>query len=95
MPKEELQKKYIVIGGTIIINNQRKYFDPVEVCRLYKVNPRECHLWNSGDIRLVMTRISLPILRPRPDGIYTSPEQPITQEEALVYEPRKRKSKAD
>jgi hypothetical protein len=63
-------KKYIVIGGYIVSkkDNDRHYVGPMELIKLYGVDPKECILVNQEyDPRTYKDLIEL---RPRYDGDY-------------------------
>lgn len=49
--EEDAVKKYVVVGGRVTSANDgdRHYVSPYELCRLYKVDAKECVLLNHED----------------------------------------------
>lgn len=75
------KKKYIVVGGSYQNSGEMPfhYLNAWELCRLYKVDPKVCHLLEERapdtKIQLISLRkLKLPILRPNSDGKYSKPK---------------------
>ncbi len=66
-----MDKKYVVIGGEVrsTTDGEWHWVSAQRLCKLYKINPRECYLVNTEEGGYGLSR-GLPVLRPRTDGNY-------------------------
>lgn len=71
----EIQKKYIVAGDALeSCEGEIKYFDAMELCRLYGVHPSAAILVERRQPsyrHVIRSHPDLPVLRPRADGDYS------------------------
>ena len=74
-----MKPKYVICPGKVTskTDGQRHYVGPMQLMRLYGVDPRECEIhepaswWTASDYRMAEERqLGLPRLGPRYDGNY-------------------------
>lgn len=71
------KKKYLVVGGKIESKNDRDvhYISPMQLVRLYGVDPRDCVLVSDAEDLRGRDCEGLTILSPRYDGNYLAHEK--------------------